>query len=264
MTEPIGPLVGDAMDQIRAIAERNARVAQPDTDAEQLQQDAKRLLASLENVVAQTCHRAGMHRREVLATPAAVPQAVLDALRAAGCDDRREALVQGRAVASFGLAGAVGTGKSMAMAAWHKAGLSARMREEIPRIGRRAIRPGFTWAHWPVVVDDLRRKSAREGGLDDAHGLLVRFKTSHALVLDDLGAERLKGSYAEDWVANQLDLLIDERHGSMLPTWYTSNLTRDEFIRRYGSRLYSRLCSESPMVEVPVARDMRFVKGGTT
>jgi DNA replication protein DnaC len=80
-------------------------------------------------------------------------------------------------------------------------------------------------------------------------------------VIDDLGAERFVGaSYAEDWAASQLDLLVDGRYNDMRPTWYTTNLSPKEFLERYGPRLFSRLTAENPMLRVPTIPDMRRAK----
>ncbi len=58
------------------------------------------------------------------------------------------------------------------------------------------------------------------------------------LVLDDLGAEYLdgKGSFMVD-----LDELIDTYYGNRRPLIITTNLTADEFKKRYGSRVEDRI-----------------------
>jgi len=59
-----------------------------------------------------------------------------------------------------------------------------------------------------------------------------------ALVLDDLGAEYLddKGSFLVD-----LDELIDTFYANRRPLLITTNLDRDRFYQRYGSRIRDRL-----------------------
>lgn len=58
------------------------------------------------------------------------------------------------------------------------------------------------------------------------------------LVLDDLGAEYLdgKGSFMVD-----LDELVDTYYGNRRPLIITTNLTADEFKKRYGSRVEDRI-----------------------
>jgi DNA replication protein DnaC len=109
------------------------------------------------------------------------------------------------------------------------------------------------------VTSEVRVIAAREqGGYAEAETMMKRLATVPALVLDDLGGERMRAEYEDDWVASMLDLLIDRRHNAMLPTWYTTNLARNEFMDRYGARLLSRLCGENTLVTVPAGPDMRM------
>ena len=61
--------------------------------------------------------------------------------------------------------------------------------------------------------------------------LRVRF-----LVLDDIGVETVSDFWAE-----RVNELLDARYGNRLPTALTSNLNADEFKRRYGDRIVSRI-----------------------
>jgi len=79
------------------------------------------------------------------------------------------------------------------------------------------------------------------------------------LVLDDLGAERAKGDYSEEWTSSLLDLVIDRRYNEMRATWWTANLGAEEFAARYGTRLWSRLTGANPAVMVPSGPDLRVV-----
>jgi DNA replication protein DnaC len=79
-------------------------------------------------------------------------------------------------------------------------------------------------------------------------------------MLDDLGVERVRGRYDEDWAASQLDYLVDQRYNEMRPTWYTTNLSKPEFTDRYGSRLHSRLCGENPLYAVAAGHDLRMTR----
>jgi DNA replication protein DnaC len=78
------------------------------------------------------------------------------------------------------------------------------------------------------------------------------------LFLDDLGSERIKGSYVEDFAASQLDVVVDERYRREAPIFYTTNLDMGGLIEFYGARLVSRLCGDNPLVVVTGLKDQRF------
>ena len=63
-------------------------------------------------------------------------------------------------------------------------------------------------------------------------------ETAKALVVDDLGMEfaDAKGNFLAD-----LDALLDARYRNLLATVLTTNLESDDFKRRYGRRLRSRI-----------------------
>lgn len=80
-----------------------------------------------------------------------------------------------------------------------------------------------------------------EGGED----VWRKARRASVLVIDDLGRE-----YADvhgRWVS-ELDLLIDDRHESMLRTIITSNLSVDEFKARYGERIADRIRQDGKVV----------------
>lgn len=162
----------------------------------------------------------------------------------------------------FGLSGPVGSGKTGAVAA-----LMLELQRKYPQNRAESYHPatGITrpprylaWCSWPETVNGLRVLSMRDRGLEDAAEIVERLATARWLVLDDLGAERIKGDYAADWATTQLDLIVDERYNAMLPTWYTTSLTRSEFSDRYGRRMVDRLASGNPLIEVPEIESRRL------
>lgn len=70
------------------------------------------------------------------------------------------------------------------------------------------------------------------------HETRDRWFGASGLVLDDLGAEYLdgKGSFMVD-----LDELVDTYYGNRRPLIITTNLTADEFKKRYGNRVEDRI-----------------------
>lgn len=164
----------------------------------------------------------------------------------------------------FGLIGPTGTGKTFALAAILANMTAKRWLARCDAEGLAATKRFVAWVRWPEEVNRFRTLvSSRDGGLEEAQRVVDRWAETEVLVLDDLGAERLRGDYSEDWATSLLDLLVDRRHNDMLPVWWTSNLTREEFITRYGTRLWSRLAGDNPAAVVPNGPDLRvFQKGG--
>jgi hypothetical protein len=154
----------------------------------------------------------------------------------------------------FGFAGSPGIGKTGALAATLRRYVAARLDRDLEDQGKDALRRWFVWLSWPETVNRLRVASFGDGGIREIDAFVAEAVAVDVLVLDDLGAERIKGSYIDDWAASQLDLIIDGRHRDARPIWYTTSLTRDELILRYGGRLFSRLCGANDLLEVPHAR----------
>ena len=62
---------------------------------------------------------------------------------------------------------------------------------------------------------------------------------SRVMVLDDLGVEYIDKN--ENFLT-RLDELIYVRHGEFLPTLITTNLNSEDFEKRYGDRVFDRIC----------------------
>jgi DNA replication protein DnaC len=161
----------------------------------------------------------------------------------------------------FGLTGSVGLGKTFALAVIVRRMLEARWETWLPRDGMNALRRRWlVWCSWPEVVNKLRIMSIADDGLAEAAKVIEALAAAEVLVIDDLGVERFRGSYEDDWAASQFDVLVDARYNEMRPTWYTTNLERDEFQDRYGARVWSRLCGENPMISAPKGPDLRVME----
>lgn len=139
----------------------------------------------------------------------------------------------------FGLGGGVGKGKTMALA--------AILRSAIQRFALNATFPmpdlrGFNWCSWP---EEAAWFSAHPSDADDR---VERLSTVRLLVLDDLGRERVKGSYVDDWALTRLDLIVSRRNRECLPILWTSNLNIDGLKALYGGSFVSRLTQDNPLI----------------
>jgi len=220
--------------------------------------EAAHLLAAVPSLVDRLLRRAGVSTRERTARLELIPAQIRRLIDA-------EALGVSRIMAGepprrgFGLSGGAGCGKTFALVAVFRAAVEARLRAQAPTVGRRALAPWFAWASWPEEVNRLRVVSTADDGLARAHERVEALAAVEALVLDDVGVERMRGGYEDDWATSQLDALVDARYNEVRPTWFTTNLTAEEFQARYGSRVFSRLCGENPLLLVP-GPDLRMVR----
>jgi len=226
---------------------------------EALSGEAARVIQNMERWVPAWLLKAGMSRRELGATWDGIPPKVARVLTHPPLEVR--AMGAGRLPPhGFGLSGDAGTGKTFALAVLVRSMLEARWRAWAPEEGLKATRSWLAWVHWPERVNRMRVLSTVDGGLEDVERMISGLCQIEMLVLDDLGAERLRGEYSDDWAASQLDVLVDRRYNDLRPTWFTTNLSGEEFLGRYGARVYSRLCGENAFVSVPAGPDLRIVK----
>lgn len=217
--------------------------------------EAASVLGSLDRTLPAWCARVGMSQREATARWAQVPAGLARVL--GGLESATKLLAGGLPDRGFGLSGVAGVGKTFALSALFKRSMVARARACAATEGRKAVRPWLEWCRWPEVVNWMRVTSTQEGGMAAVESRLEAIAEAEAVVLDDLGAERLRGEYAEDWSASQLDALVDRRYNAMRPTWWTTNLSPDEFRGRYGTRLFSRLTGSNAFLEVDTIPDLR-------
>lgn len=219
------------------------------------------VFARFDDTAARWLQAAGLTKRELGAERERIPPALWAMLAGNAMPGPiAKEMMRGRCPqVGFGLTGTAGGGKTFALAWLVRAMLESRWQSWIPKVGKEAIRRQWlTWLSWPETVNRMRIESLRDEGLEAVDAAIKGMAAAEVLVLDDLGVERLRGGYAEDWVASQLDLLVDTRHNEMKPTWYTTNLTGAELADRYGSRLCSRLCGENGLYVVADGPDLRM------
>jgi hypothetical protein len=187
----------------------------------------------------------GLAEGEVDATLDAIPTGISRLLPAVTVDP----MTQGRfPKCGLGLSGEIGCGKTSALAALLVATLTVVSKlPECPRVIR-----GVAWACWPV-------ETACCGSLDRMRDRVEYLANVPLLVLDDLGRERLKGSYGDDWSRANLDAIVTQRNRRRLPILWTTNCTFEELLGVYGPGMVSRLSEINPLIRLPKLRNLRVV-----
>jgi len=114
---------------------------------------------------------------------------------------------------------------------------------------------GYRWLSWPTASVAL--KSGWKNG-EDPLAFMNRYAQPKMLFLDDLGRERVKGSYTEDYSVSILDKIVDARSRAGLPIFWTSNVSLEDLNGIYGSAFMSRLVSLGAPVLLPKLPDLRL------
>lgn len=238
-----------------------ARCSSAAVQAKLLADECMQVSDSIDAILPAWCEQAGMSKRELTADLNRIPTP-LQALLYRPHLRVREVLLPGRVPehgTGFGISGSAGTGKTMALAAVMMTHARHRILAEAPRLGKKATRGWLRWVRWPERVNTMRMQAGEQ--MQEVNRFITLAQNAPMLVLDDLGAERMRTGYADDWSASILDSIIDHRHNVMLPTWWTTNLDAREFIARYGSRLYSRIAGDNPLQVLGAQPDLRVRKG---
>jgi len=112
----------------------------------------------------------------------------------------------------------------------------------------------------PRLLAELRSTYNRRGeNVETEQDVIDRYAKTTLLILDDLGAEHVKGS---GWVEDRLYQVIGERHDEERVTVFTSNLSLKELANHIGERITWRIlemCGPERIVAVtgPNLRDVR-------
>lgn len=221
-----------------------------DTTTAALRQEAEEFLGNLEERTRATLVECGVSPREAKAERSRVPEAVKRSMPR----QELQAILEGRAPEQgFGLGGDVGGGKTCGVVSVLKLGFQAFARREVPSKGAVSWRDFLAFVNWPDEVTTIR-SHATDPATTERLEWLARVPL---LVLDDLGRERIKGSYVDDWAASQLDTIINARYRNELPTLWTTNVRPEDLALLYGAALWSRLDGANPLVWVEDLHDMR-------
>ena len=214
---------------------------------------ATEFLAGIGPWVDRWCLAAGMGPREITARVELIKAPIK---RSLPIDIVKEMLAGHPFKSGFGIGGTgTGAGKTCALAAIFRQGAMACATELAAKMPTRPS-PNLVWESWPSTVAWIRMNAIS----DDFPARVDRMIQAPVLFLDDLGSERIKGSYVEDFAASQLDLIVDSRYRDMLPTFYTTNLDLKGLTEFYGARLVSRLCGENPLCIVEGLPDQRMAQ----
>lgn len=200
----------------------------------------------------------GLDERELIADPALVPAE----LRAVFPPQVGEFTRGDVPKFGVGIRGAAGVGKTCALVSI----LRLHLRTSFVKRREAGEKPTdlckiqrlFYWVDWPRMAHFLRTHAVTDP--DMVRRTVETMATTKVLFLDDLGAERRKGDYQDDYAAGELDYIVAScRYRACLPTWYTTNLTAEAIPGFYGARFSSRLLAESPLVEL-VGPDRRVAR----
>lgn len=198
--------------------------------------------------------RCGLPPRAVEANPKKIPKPISEALprEFATAIKKDELPRQG-----FGLSGKVGCGKTMTMGivarriAWSFIKKNSQVNGEASLYLK-----ALQWCNWPEMAERL--KSTATVNFHKCDDLIRELTEAKVLFLDDLGVERIKENYREDFSAQRLDHIVDARYSENRVTFYTTNLDHTDLVRNYGTRLVSRLLGLNPLIVLPSLPDLRM------
>ncbi len=210
--------------------ERNRRIAE----------EAAKFRDGVSGSIGRHLFEGGIARAELWANWEDVPPSIAKAIPPAWLDGEW---------VGFGLGGNTGIGKSMALVAGLKRILGRFAEEEIvPSItedGPKKAFPGFRWSSWPSEVHWLRSHA-----IDGADERAESLAEVTVLVLDDLGRERMKGDFTQDYAFSHLDFIITERYRNGRPIVWTTNLKLADLAQLYGAPTLRRLIEPNPLAWV--------------
>lgn len=217
--------------------------------------------AQIEAGIRHQVRMSGMSSRESASTV----EGITPEIRQRIPDRVTAACAAGERPPGFGLVGPVGSGKTGTIAALLLQAIRARVAAGHVQVDIEPLLEGgykrppvlLRWCSWPETVNRFRVLAGETGGMgaveDEAHTL----SRAWALVIDDLGAERIRTGYTDDWATSLLDLVIDRRYANRDPIWYTSSLTPPELVAKYGRRMIERLAMENPAISVGAVESRR-------
>jgi hypothetical protein len=138
------------------------------------------------------------------------------------------------------LAGGTGGGKTQAAYAVAAEAANVGAARTHPRTGKVTLRPLVVRA-WTVngYLAELRP----DGSPDPVWHTRHRARTAELLILDDLGAET--DAETTEFIRRELVELMEHRLERHLRTVFTTNLPSDQIVKRFGDRLFSRMCEQA-------------------
>lgn len=130
--------------------------------------------------------------------------------------------------------GECGTGKT------HIAYALAKQAEEVQKLA-------VKFYNIPDLIRYLKRDFSDENKTlseeNTNFGKLLAFKG--LLILDDFGTEKLT-----EWVEEILYMIINKRYENVLPIIFTSNLSPEKMVEKFGDRIVSRIIGSCDVIEL--------------
>jgi len=130
--------------------------------------------------------------------------------------------------------GECGTGKT------HIAYALAKQSEEVMKLS-------VKFYNIPDLIRHLKRDFSEENKMlseeNTNFGKLLSF--AGLLILDDFGTEKLT-----EWVEESLYSIINKRYENIYPIIFTSNLSPEKMVEKFGDRIVSRIIGSCDVVEL--------------
>jgi DNA replication protein DnaC len=232
-------------------------------EAQRLSTYKRQMGEKLNSILADELMLRGMGAVEAACSTAHVPMEIQKRLPREPLDQLRKGELPTN---GFGLGGSVGCGKSGTMAALLAAATEARLQRRLMEMTRMPTvfdeapwhrAPAFRWVVWPTTSTWIKGSFSRKVGLEEVEDFTFMACTIPLLVLDDLGRERMKVNYTEDFSFAQLDRIVDERSRNRRPILWTANANRLELSGFYGAAFMDRLIALAPLVTLPPLPSLR-------
>lgn len=185
----------------------------------------------------------GMSKTEREADPTKIPPAVLKAYP----PEIITSLLSGALLSTqgIGLGGIPGAGKSCSHAALVRGCVYQNARNKTPFTEVPPVR-NIRWMAWNDTCHRWRMNAIDWTVERD----ITVARKAKLLILDDLGRETRRKEAGEDVATGHLDNIITHRDREGLLTLWTTNLTEDELVSRYGLGMIRRLLRLNPLVYV--------------
>jgi DNA replication protein DnaC len=219
-----------------------------------IKQEGELILANINIVVPKVMKRIGCSDIDTEAIAHKIPKEINKLLPR---DKVKNIMANNQPNSGFGLSGTAGCGKTMCMAFILKQYIIGYLKRDLPLNGEASLHYiSAKWVSWPKFAEYIRSNFVR----NQIKVLEEIEQTIHTkfLILDDLGAERRKDGYQEDFATSKLDEILDERYRRGLGTLYTTNLSPENLGEFYGARMMSRLMGRNPIIELPPLPDLRL------
>lgn len=101
-------------------------------------------------------------------------------------------------------------------------------------VGRPDIGRNFIFVTSSDLIQEIR--NSYDSDIATENGVLLKYKESPLLLLDDLGTER-----ASDWQEEKLHIVLNHRYNNFLPTIITTNLDSDSLKSQINKRMMDRI-----------------------